>query len=87
MLENGLQLSALNFAAGITMPDMPLVKYENGQGRIADQLRIAGVESAHRFGRGPSLIVVVLPEGGDDIYTAVKQYVHNLDFHENIKTH
>jgi hypothetical protein len=27
--------------------------------------------------RGPNIIVVILPEGGNDIYTAVKQYVHH----------
>jgi eukaryotic translation initiation factor 2C len=39
------------------------------------QLRKAGAECAARSKGGPNLIVVVLPDGGNDIYTAVKQYV------------
>ncbi|KAG6829528.1 hypothetical protein H0H92_004265 [Tricholoma furcatifolium] len=58
---------------------IPMIKYENGQGSISQQLRAAGaavVEEAYNAtGRreGPNIIVVILPEGGNDIYTAVKQ--------------
>ena len=37
------------------------------------QLRGAGSEVAQKKGSPPDLVVVVLPEGGNDIYTAVKQ--------------
>lgn len=36
------------------------------------------MECAQKKGSPPALIVVVLPEGGNDIYTAVKQYVLSL---------
>ena len=35
----------------------------------------AGLECKNTTGAGPNLIIVVLPDGGNDIYTAVKQYV------------
>ena len=45
------------------------------------QLRDAGLRAANSCivnGKkvGPNLLVVVLPEDGNDIYTAVKQYVY-----------
>jgi hypothetical protein len=40
------------------------------------QLMAVGVECKQKKGAPPNLIVVVLPEGGNDIYTAVKQYVY-----------
>ncbi|KAG5649009.1 hypothetical protein DXG03_000358 [Asterophora parasitica] len=52
----------------------PLVKWENGQGKIDDQLRAVGGEVVRRHGKPPNLIVVILPEGGSDIYTAVKHF-------------
>jgi hypothetical protein len=55
-----------------------LIFWENGQGAIANQLRSAGAQCAAKFKLPPNLIVVVLPEGGNDIYTAVKQYVLSL---------
>lgn len=36
----------------------------------------AGVECKQKKGAPPNLIVVILPEGGNDIYTAVKQCVN-----------
>ncbi|RDB22690.1 Protein argonaute-2 [Hypsizygus marmoreus] len=61
---------------GIRLPQnyTPLVKWENGQGRIEDQLRAAGGEVNARYGKPPNLVVVILPEGGNDIYTAVKHF-------------
>lgn len=47
----------------------PIVTWENGQGDIGTQLLNAG-----KACKGPNIIVVVLPEGGNDIYTAVKHF-------------
>ncbi|KAF8914445.1 PAZ domain-containing protein, partial [Gymnopilus junonius] len=49
----------------------PLIFYENGQGNIGEQLRNAGKACYNAKKVGPDLIVVVLPEGGNQIYTAV----------------
>ncbi|KAG6917905.1 hypothetical protein DXG01_000514 [Tephrocybe rancida] len=55
----------------------PIIMWHNGQGRIEDQLRAAGMAVRDRPGNAsktpPNLVVVVLPEGGNDIYTSVKQ--------------
>jgi eukaryotic translation initiation factor 2C len=59
---------------GITMTPTNLIFWENGQGAIANQLRSAGAQCAAKFKLPPNLIVVVLPEGGNDIYTAVKHF-------------
>ncbi|KAF8061822.1 argonaute-like protein [Lyophyllum atratum] len=62
-------------AVGMTVRnETPIMRWENGQGRIADQLRNAGAECARVSGGGPNLIVVILPDGGNDIYTAVKHF-------------
>ncbi|GLB35650.1 putative argonaute family protein [Lyophyllum shimeji] len=58
----------------VVKEEQPLIKWENGQGRIAEQLRNAGAECARKNGGPPNLIVVVLPDGGNDIYTAVKHF-------------
>lgn len=42
---------------------------------LRQQLRAAGQAVQAKSGGPPNLIVVILPEGGNDIYTAVKQYV------------
>jgi eukaryotic translation initiation factor 2C len=42
--------------------------------RVMKQLRGAGAEVAQKKGSPPDLVVVVLPEGGNDIYTAVKYF-------------
>lgn len=60
---------------GIKMAPTSIVRWENGQGDIEAQLRAAGKEVVTKYKGGPSLIVVVLPEGGNEIYTAVKQCV------------
>ncbi|KIJ20240.1 hypothetical protein PAXINDRAFT_68597 [Paxillus involutus ATCC 200175] len=52
----------------------PLVTWQNGQGRINDQLRAAGNEVFQKTKQPPTLIVVVLPDNGNDIYTAVKHF-------------
>jgi len=57
------------------MEKTPIVRYFNGQGRIRDLLRDVGREVFTKLGGPPNLFVVVLPEGGNEIYTEVKQYV------------
>ncbi|KAF9009003.1 argonaute-like protein [Cyathus striatus] len=52
----------------------PTVRWENGQGRISEQLKTAGAECVAKHKAPPTLIVVILPEGGNDIYTAVKHF-------------
>ncbi|KAH9045386.1 argonaute-like protein [Lactarius pseudohatsudake] len=60
---------------GISINPQPaLIKWESGQGNIGQQLRAAGGECQRRTKNLPTLIVVVLPEGGNDIYTAVKHF-------------
>ncbi|KDR82147.1 hypothetical protein GALMADRAFT_222027 [Galerina marginata CBS 339.88] len=53
----------------------PLIKYQHGQGSVEAHLKAVGAECNARLGGFPSLLVVILPDGGNDIYTAVKQYV------------
>ena len=52
-----------------------IVRYVNGQGNIRDQLRSVGSECIAKHQHPPNLYVIILPEGGNDIYTAVKQCV------------
>ncbi|KAF8627134.1 hypothetical protein AX17_006353 [Amanita inopinata Kibby_2008] len=52
----------------------PIVKYEQGQGDIIDQLKRAGGECMKTRRSLPNLIVVVLPDNGDDIYRVVKYF-------------
>lgn len=60
---------------GIRINDTnPMVTWQNGQGRIADQLRQVGNECFQRTQQRPTLIVVILPENANDIYTAVKHF-------------
>ncbi|KAF8266852.1 argonaute-like protein [Lactarius quietus] len=62
-------------AVGISINPQPaLIKWESGQGNIGQQLRAAGAECQRRAKTLPSLIVVVLPDGGNDIYSAVKHF-------------
>ncbi|KAJ7075722.1 argonaute-like protein [Mycena belliarum] len=57
----------------VTHPD-PIVRRINGQAQIAEQLLAAGAACAKEKKVPPSLFVVVLPEGGNDIYTMVKHW-------------
>jgi eukaryotic translation initiation factor 2C len=52
---------------------IPYLTYENGQQNIGEHLNSAGKAIYDKTKEGPSLFVVVLPENGNDIYTAVKQ--------------
>ncbi|KAI0254712.1 argonaute-like protein [Lactifluus subvellereus] len=62
-------------AVGIHINHQPaLIKWESGQGNIGQQLRAAGGECQRRAKNLPNLIVVILPEGGNDIYSAVKHF-------------
>jgi eukaryotic translation initiation factor 2C len=62
-------------SVGMTVADtQPLIFWENGQGNISDHMRKAGKACVDQKGGPPNLIVVVLPEGGNDIYTAVKNF-------------
>jgi len=62
-------------SVGITVTDPhPLIFWENGQGNISEQLKKAGKACVDKKGSPPNLIVVVLPEGGNDIYAAVKNF-------------
>ncbi|PFH53507.1 hypothetical protein AMATHDRAFT_187505 [Amanita thiersii Skay4041] len=60
---------------GITVVENnPLIKYEQGQGKIGNQLKNAGLECRTTKGVVPNLILIILPENGDDIYRAVKHF-------------
>ncbi|THH15391.1 hypothetical protein EW146_g5073 [Bondarzewia mesenterica] len=62
-------------AVGIALTKGPaVVRWSNGQGRIGQQLLDACEECFNKTKIAvPSLIVVVLPDGANDIYSAVKQ--------------
>ncbi|KAH8999091.1 argonaute-like protein [Lactarius akahatsu] len=62
-------------AVGIPINPQPtLIKWELGQGNIGLQLRAASDECQRRTMNLPTLIVVILPEGGNNIYSAVKHF-------------
>jgi eukaryotic translation initiation factor 2C len=47
---------------------------------VTQQLRAAGAACFEQKKVGPTLFVVILPEGGNDIYTMVKKYVGRRTF-------
>ncbi|KAH9179678.1 argonaute-like protein [Lactarius sanguifluus] len=62
-------------AVGMSINPQPaLIKWESGQGNIGQQLRAASDECKRRVKSLPTLVVVVLPEGGNDIYSAAKHF-------------
>jgi eukaryotic translation initiation factor 2C len=63
---------------GMVISPTNIVRYVNGQGNIRDQLRSVGSECIAKHQHPPNLYVVVLPEGGNEVYTAVKQCVTPL---------
>ncbi|TEB08819.1 eukaryotic translation initiation factor 2C [Coprinellus micaceus] len=72
-MVQGLVTEARN--VGITFSsNTPLVRYENGNGNIGEQMKTAGRMLFQQKKVGPTLYVVVLPENGDEIYTAVKHF-------------
>ncbi|KAI0255719.1 Piwi domain-containing protein [Lactifluus subvellereus] len=62
-------------AVGMSINPRPaLIRWESGQGDICEQLRVASGECQRRSGSLPTLIVVILPEDANDIYSAVKYF-------------
>ncbi|KAF5390572.1 hypothetical protein D9757_002737 [Collybiopsis confluens] len=61
-------------SVGIRIDQPAVIQWENGQGNIANQLKAVGKIIFDRYKKPPSLMVVVLPEGGNDIYTSVKHF-------------
>lgn len=60
---------------GIAIEPQPgYIAQENGQGNISENLEEAGRKCKERTGYPPTLVVVILPEGGNDIYNAVKHW-------------
>ncbi|KAG7449147.1 argonaute-like protein, partial [Guyanagaster necrorhizus] len=67
-----LTKSCREVGMGIKPPAVTI--WQNGQGTVQSQLQSAGMKCKQAVNSFPSLIVVVLPEHGDDIYTAVKHF-------------
>ncbi|KAF9480194.1 argonaute-like protein [Pholiota conissans] len=62
-------------SVGMRISDtQPLITYANGSGNVRDDLVKAGKGCMDQKKGPPTLIVVVLPEGGNQIYTAVKHF-------------
>jgi len=62
----------------MTIDSTDLVRYHSGQGRIRETLKNVGYECISKYGGPPNLFVVILPEGGTEIYTEVKQCVFKI---------
>ncbi|GJE84216.1 argonaute-like protein [Phanerochaete sordida] len=65
-------------AVGITvLEDDPLISYAGDQptgDNVRDQLRSAGMGCVKKHGKGPQLMIIILPEGATDLYVAVKHF-------------
>ncbi|KAJ7932831.1 argonaute-like protein [Mycena leptocephala] len=62
-------------STGMTVTDpVPIFRRVNGQGNIPQDLQAAGAECFQQKKIPPTLFVVVLPEGGNDLYTIVKHW-------------
>ncbi|KAJ6498441.1 argonaute-like protein [Mycena vitilis] len=62
-------------STGMTVVDpVPVVRRVNGQGNIPQALQDAGTQCFQMKKVPPTLFVVVLPEGGNDLYTIVKHW-------------
>jgi eukaryotic translation initiation factor 2C len=60
---------------GITInPEPVFVRWNSGQGDIADQLSAACDECQRKVKAAPTIIVAILPESCNDIYTAIKNF-------------
>ncbi|EIN10450.1 argonaute-like protein [Punctularia strigosozonata HHB-11173 SS5] len=60
---------------GMKVEDVsPIIKFENGHRPPSVVLPEVGKEVHNRYKELPMLIVVVLPDGGSDIYSAVKHF-------------
>ncbi|THH18233.1 hypothetical protein EW146_g2726 [Bondarzewia mesenterica] len=78
-MVNGLMSACVT--VGIQMPQVPaIVRWESGQGVIGDVQILSilwfavGSACKQKTNNFPTLIVVILPEGGNDIYSAVKHF-------------
>lgn len=60
---------------GMSIDFTDVIRYHNGHGKIRDSLKSVGMECINKLGGPPNLFVVILPEGGSEIYTEVKQCV------------
>ncbi|KAF7366306.1 Protein argonaute-2 [Mycena sanguinolenta] len=62
-------------STGMTVThQLPTVRRVNPQSKIPDQLQLAGTACYQQYGVAPTLFTVILPEGGNDIYTIVKHW-------------
>ncbi|PCH42610.1 argonaute-like protein [Wolfiporia cocos MD-104 SS10] len=74
-MVNGL-VSAARGTGIIVHERDPVIRWEDGRGRIAEQLKDAS-RACHQKNQSagfPDLMVIILPEGGGDIYRAVKHF-------------
>ncbi|KAF8173272.1 argonaute-like protein [Pholiota molesta] len=73
-MVKGFQEACANVGIVIKTPQ-PFIKYiANGQGVIDTQLKEVGKECVAQRGGLPNLMVVILPERANEIYTAVKHF-------------
>ncbi|TFK75842.1 argonaute-like protein [Pluteus cervinus] len=59
---------------GIKMQETKFIRWANAQGAVTQQLNTSVSQCYNVTKKVPQLIVIILPEGGDDIYTAVKHF-------------
>ncbi|KAF8913963.1 argonaute-like protein [Gymnopilus junonius] len=59
---------------GIKIDMTEYVRFGSAQTQVRETLRSVGQEIYQRYKNGPNLFVIVLPEGGNDIYTQVKYF-------------
>lgn len=57
---------------GIKIEPTRVVRYGTGHTKIREFLKNAGMECVRDMQGPPQLYVVILPEGGNEIYTEVK---------------
>ncbi|KAF5311527.1 hypothetical protein D9611_011545 [Ephemerocybe angulata] len=81
-LVHGLVAEANNLGMKFEHKE-PVLAFENGNGNVGAQLKAAGQRVFQTKRVPPTLFVVVLPEGGDEIYTRVK---HFGDFTQGVAT-
>ncbi|KAJ3855572.1 argonaute-like protein [Lentinula lateritia] len=58
---------------------VPVIEYASGQGgiqQVATVLKAAGMKCVKKnnVGKGPDMLLIILPDGGNDIYRAVKHF-------------
>jgi len=59
---------------GIQIGMTNVVRYASGQAKVRETLRSVGSEVIAKFNNPPNLFVIILPEGGNEIYTEVKYF-------------